>query len=395
MRSRASRDRPADGSGPPAHPGKDRDGLGGRIDDPSDHDHEEHGHQDKDEGTSHPLIVDRDGPAAKPRERLNLARLILASAIAAAVTVGTVRVTIPVVTVEPGPTADAGSLVTISGAETFNPQGRHLVTTVLVTDHNTVASALWGWVVPEVDVLPRSAIYPPGSTQEDIDREVSDQMDDSQTSAKVAALRVLGHQVPLEGVLVRRILAGTPAAAQLKAGDVILEMNGAAIAGVQQWLMLLSDTQVGDSVDLTVRRQDERLQLSMEVVTLVGSPEPDLGFEGADAYAFPFDVKIDAGDIGGPSAGLTFSLAVAELLTPRDLTRGRIIADTGTIDVDGRIGKVGGVEQKVVAAKRKGADIFLIPRPNHAEANAAAGKSLEVIPVSTLQEAIQALMKKS
>lgn len=357
----------------------------------SDDDHTEGDRrQNQQNGTEHPLIVDRRQPPAKG---LGLPRLILAGVLACAVTAGMFWVNVPLVTVEPGPTADANSLVKIEGAETFSPQGRHLVTTVLVVDRATIASAVWGWVLPEVDVVPRSAIYPRGSTQKDIDREVADQMSDSQMSAKVAALRALGHTVAQEGLLVRRTLVGTPAARELKAGDLLISMDGATIEDTEGWARLLRSNPVGKQASLVIRRNGSTSEVRMEVISLAGSTEPSFGLEVTPAYEFPFQVTIDARDIGGPSAGLTFALTIADLLTPQDLTRGRTIADTGTIDDRGTVGAVGGVEQKVVSAKRNGADIFLVPRANYAEARRAAGKLLRVVPVSNLQEAIDALGK--
>jgi PDZ domain-containing protein len=367
---------------------RDRTAGERHIEDTQDRKNEAQGHEDEDDENKHPLIVDR---LVVPAKGLRLGRLILAGALAGAVTFGMFWVGVPLVTVEPGPTADANSLVRIEGAETFSPQGRHLVTTVLVVDRATIASALWGWVLPEVDVVPRSTIYPKGSTQQDIDREVADQMNDSQVSAKVAALRALGHIVPQDGLLVRRTLRGTPAARELKAGDVFTQMDGFPIRDLDDWGRALESRRIGENVTLQIEREGVTLSKILEVVTLSGAPQPDLGLEVAPAYDFPFEVTIDAREIGGPSAGLTFALTIAELLTPQDLTRGRTIADTGTIDDDGTVGAVGGVEQKVVSAKRKGVDIFLVPRANYAEAKRAAGNVLRVIPVSNLREALEAL----
>ena len=367
-----------------------RDSTAGErdLEDTQDRKDEPQGHQEEDDGNKHSVIVDR---LVVPAKGHRLGRLILAGALAGAITAGMFWVGVPLVTVEPGPTADANALVKIEGTETFSPQGRHLVTTVLVVDRATIATALWGWALPEVDVVPRSAIYPKGSTQRDIDREVADQMDDSQVNAKVAALRTLGHSVVQEGLLVKRTLAGTPGARELKAGDVLLQMDGTPINDLDDWTHTLDSKRIGDKVNLAIEREGAAISKTLEVVTLAGAPQPDLGIEVAPAYDFPFKVTIDAQEIGGPSAGLTFALTIAELLTPQDLTRGRTIADTGTIDDDGTVGAVGGVEQKVVSAKRKGVDIFLVPRANYAEARRAADNVLRVIPVSNLREALEAL----
>jgi PDZ domain-containing protein len=108
-------------------------------------------------------------------------------------------------------------------------------------------------------------------------------------------------------------------------------------------------------------------------------------------FEFPFPIEIEAGQIGGPSAGLMYTLAVMDLLAPDELTGGHVVAGTGTIDIEGNVGPIGGIRQKVVAAEAAGAEVMLVPTDNYEEALTARRVAMELIAVSTLDEALAAL----
>ena len=132
----------------------------------------------------------------------------------------------------------------------------------------------------------------------------------------------------------------------------------------------------------------------MERATFVRKPcgphdELLVGFRSIDP--FPFPVSIDSGDIGGPSAGLMWALGLYELMTPGDLTGGRTIAGTGTIDLRGHVGPIGGIRDKVVAAQHAGASIFLAPADDMAELDGVDTGAMRVISVATFADALQAL----
>jgi PDZ domain-containing protein len=318
-----------------------------------------------------------------------LLRLVLVAALIGAVVVGSLTVNIGLLTLEPGPASSAVELIDIEGARTYSSQGRFLLTTVTLYEAS-LARAVKGWTSKDVAVVPRSAFYPPGSTTEDINRETASQMDESQFQAAVAALKVLGFQLPRRGALIVQTQKDTPAGDALFAGDAIIAVNGIRVADVAEAQRLIGDQPLGQTVELRVLREGNVENLRLR--TIEGEEgRAVIGVEVIQNYELPFRVQIDAGAIGGPSAGLTFALVIADLLGPEDLTGGFIVADTGTIDGEGRIGPVGGIAQKVAGAEDQGADVFLVPKSQLADARAAADTSMMIIGVSTLQEAVDAL----
>jgi PDZ domain-containing protein len=247
----------------------------------------------------------------------------------------------------------------------------------------------------------RDAIYPeteypntPGA------EEIA--MDTSQHDGEIAALgEILGYSaLKLDGLLVVGVASNTPAAKALQPGDVIASADGTSLATQTAASLLQDDVQArgaGQSVAVSVIRSGKTLPLSVGIVKNPSGSSPPLviGVEVEPDYLLPVGMKIDATGIGGPSAGLSWALAIVNLLGPNDLTRGRTIADTGTIDYEGNVGDIGGIQQKVYGAENVGATIFVCPKDQAADARAAAkkvGYHLRVIGVSTLHEAVQDLI---
>lgn len=243
-------------------------------------------------------------------------------------------------------------------------------------------------------------------------------MDESQRFAVLAAFAELGTKnLPSNGALVTQVVLNDPAAKVLCPGDVVTSADGVTITTADQLSPRVLAHQPGQTIHLTWDRADvagsrcpqptsipasapcplPTKAMSADVAVIKNpSPPPDrvVGVSAQSNFVLPVPVCINAGDIEGPSAGLSWALAIVNLLGPTDLTRGRIIADTGTIDASGAVGDIGGIAQKVYGAEAEHATIFVCPKDQAKAAQAAATRShspIKVIGVSTLHEAVQAL----
>lgn len=282
---------------------------------------------------------------------------------------------VPYVTMSPGPTVDVyaagdkdGSVVDVHGARTYPTKGELRITTVSVTSPGqdlALVDALAAWFDRTRAVYPRDVIYPPEQSPEEQREESAVQMTSSQDTAIAVALRELGYDVPMQTV-VRAVSTGMPADGKLRVGDVVLEVNGVRVRGVSQVARLVQRTGPGEPATFVVERKGERRTIKVVAAPAEGDPGTAVvGIEIAGSYDFPLDVEIDLDEnIGGPSAGLVFSLAVYDTLTPGALNGARHVAGTGTLDSEGRVGAIGGVQQKIVAAAEAGAELFLVPPAN-------------------------------
>ena len=309
---------------------------------------------------------------------------------------------VPYVALSPGPTADTlGSedgtqLIVIEGRETYPTSGQLLLTTVRVSGGPesrgmSLLNAVRGFVDPEVAVVPIDRVYPPGETVEQVEQRTAEEMELSQQDATAAALRELDVPVATE-VAVGSIVEDAPAQGELEAGDVIVSVDGTPAVSPDAVRDAVRSKQPGDTVTFVVRR--EGTELEVPVVTGTSPDEAGVaavGIAPVVAYSFPFTVEIQIEDVGGPSAGLMFALGIYDKLTPDALTGGELIAGTGEIDADGEIGPIGGIQQKLVAARDEGATVFLTPADNCAEAVGAVPDGLRLVRVETLDDAVQAL----
>lgn len=294
-------------------------------------------------------------------------------------------------------TVNGKPVVTISGHRTY-PTGGHLdLTTVSVTSpdyHPRLPEILNAWWSPREIVLPRDAVYAPEQSVQQVEQQNQNQMLGSQRSAIVAGLTAAGFDAV--DVTVASILKEAPADGVLRKGDVITAVNGTSVDSAQQVVDAVSRLSPGDSVSVGVDRGGTSRQF-----TMTAQPAPDdptsarIGARLKDAYRPPFDVSIRLGqDIGGPSAGLMFSLAVYDLLTPGKLNGGRFVAGTGTIDAAGSVGVIGGIQQKIAGAYDSGARVFLVPSGDCAEATGSdLADQVELVRVATIEQAIRALQE--
>jgi PDZ domain-containing protein len=323
-----------------------------------------------------------------------------------ALLVGSLFVNLPYYAISPGTAPAVSTRLSVPKDLNYPPQGQVLLTTVSLQRVRPL-EALRGWLDDDIDVVPEERILGP-TPRKDFRQQNAQEMDDSILVAEVVALRKLGYTVAEHGAgaLVTAVNEGAPAEGHLKAGDVITGVNGKPVQLAGQLISALSTRRFGDTIKLTVTTgaqpaRTETIQLGGANANKSQCSRTDqltgrgcLGIAlGTKSHEFDRPVKVDinAGGIGGPSAGLAFTLAIMDQLRPGELTGGRKVAVTGTIDIDGNVGDVGGVVQKTAAVRRSGATVFLVPPGEYNDAKAHAGSKLEVIKVATLDEALQAL----
>ncbi len=346
------------------------------------------------------LVAGDDRPTAprspvEPRAvLLSVGMMVTALLIAAAVVLPA-----PYAVTSPGPTRDVlGSqdgtpLIRISGAATYKSTGELLLTTVSGTGGpgypSSLAGVLRGWFDPSSVVEPTDAVVPQGQTQQQIDASNAQEMTTSQEDATVAALTLLGYTVPAT-LTVASTQDGTDAASKLRKGDVLEAFDGTALPDYQTLVKHLEAVKPGDTVTLTVKRGGADVQ-----VPVVTSKRSDgralIGVLIDPTFTFPVKVDISIEGIGGPSAGTMFALGIVDKLTPADEANGAHIAGTGTMDVTGEVGPIGGIRQKLVGARRDGAAWFLAPADNCNEVVGHVPAGLRVVKISTLADAVAAM----
>jgi PDZ domain-containing protein len=302
-------------------------------------------------------------------------------------------ISVPYVAMGPGPTvdtlgqSDGKPVIAVNGAPTTKSAGQLRLVTIEVQPSLTLLDAMRGWLAHDYAVVPRELIYPPDKSQKQVDAENATSFKESQTSAETTALRKLGY--PVE-VTVTQITAGFDAATVLATGDIITAVDGTPVTSLQKLTDLVRAKPVGTARQVSYKRQGDTRTAS--ITTKKGDDgNPRLGVGVEQKQPHPFDLKIQLDQIGGPSAGLMFTLGIIDTLKTEDLTGGVIIAGTGTIDDEGAVGPIGGIPQKLVAAKAAKAKVFLTPEANCAEAVANSQPGLPLIKVGTLDDALNAL----
>lgn len=319
-----------------------------------------------------------------------LVGFLLVAAMTALMSVATV----PYVLLEPGPTYDTlgkddegRDVIVVEGAEATKSAGQLRFTTVGVQSRLTLLEALIGWWRDEDAVVPRELVYPPDQTQEQVEQRNAEDFANSLSSAEMAALMKLGYPVR---VAVGELSDDSPAVGVLQKGDVITEIDGSSFATTDEMLELIRGKPAGSTLTLRILRDDE--ERTVQVQTYAGEDGiPRIGFQPEVSSSAPFKLDIPIEGIGGPSAGLMLSLGIIDKIDPVDLTGGKIIAGTGTIDAAGNVGPIGGVPQKLVGARAAGATYFLTPLPNCAEAVANEVPGLTLVAVESLDQALDAL----
>ncbi|AEE45314.1 YlbL family protein [Cellulomonas fimi] len=299
----------------------------------------------------------------------------------------------------PGPTRDVlGELdgtpmIQVSGAETFDSTGELRLTTVSSTGGpgypTSILGALTGWFEASSVVLPVEQVYPPDVSQEQLDESNEAEMVSSQEDATVAALTELGYEVPAT-LLVAGTVEGTDAEGKLEENDVLVAFDGTPLPDYQTLVDDLADVEPGQTVTLTVRRHGQPVDVPVVTTEREGGGA-QIGVLIDPTFDMPVDVTISIDDIGGPSAGTMFALGIVDKLTAADEADGEHIAGTGTMDVTGEVGPIGGIRQKLAGARRDGAAWFLAPAANCDEVVGHVPDGLRVVRVATLHEAREAM----
>lgn len=313
----------------------------------------------------------------------------------AALAVVLAYVPIPYFVLSPGPAENVYPLIRIRDRRTFPPSGKLLLTAVFETANRvTTYQAIGAWLDPTRAVVPERDVLAPGQTVQQSVRVALSQMDTSKIDAAIVALsRYAGYpRRHGPGALVEGVVDGTPAVGKLFAGDVITEANGRALPDSAALGRAILATGEGRPLTLTVAAAGRTRTVTITPIRRRSEKRPIIGIYSVDT--FPFPLTISSGQIGGPSAGLMWTLGLIDELTPGSLTGGRTVAGTGTISPEGAVGPIGGIEQKVVAAERAGATVFFAPADEAAEARAVA-RGMRIVPVRTYTDAVSWLRANS
>ncbi len=301
------------------------------------------------------------------------------------------------VALKPGRAREVDRRVAVDGSTVFPPTGQILFTTVAIDDQVSVLEWLDAERDPHQTLVPHDAVFSTRSTSENRQRNLQ-MMQVSKETAVLVAFQHLGVDVIDEsGINFAEVLPDGPSAGILRVGEVIVDIGGTPITDFQSLQTALDQHSPGDRVEITLEDNDT-LEQRKVFITLGEHPDdptrPFIGIGNVGVRAvqtdLPFDVSIDSGEIGGPSAGLAFTLSILDLLTPGELTGGHRVAVTGTIALDESVGDVGGAEQKAVGARKSGAEVFIVPVNEVADAEKGAG-DMPVVGVSTLSEALDVL----
>jgi Lon-like protease len=319
--------------------------------------------------------------------------VILGALITALLAAGVMVAPLPYVVLKPGPTVDTlGSnngteVIQVKKGTTSASTGQLRLTTVNVQSQVELVWAIQGWLSGANAVVPRELIYPPDQSEKQVQEQNAQEWKQSQTSAETVALRELGYPVL---TFVRKVTTGGAADGALQAGDQLTAIGGTTVTEPAQVTELVRAKPAGTALAVAYLRAGKAG--TAQVTTKAGEDgTPRLGIEIETKQPNPFDIEIDLDKIGGPSAGLMFSLGIIDKLTPADLTGGKVLAGTGTIDDDGNVGPIGGIPQKLVGAKEAGAQLFLVPKDNCAEALRKAVPGLPMAEVATVDDALTAL----
>ncbi|MDQ0258432.1 PDZ domain-containing protein [Sinomonas atrocyanea] len=339
-------------------------------------------------------------PAGRPPKAAGSGRTFAAvtSGLAALILGATVvSVPVPYVVESPGPAYNTlgqtggKDVISISGHPSYPARGSLDLTTVYVnggpnSDVGLIDLAR-SWFDHSQGILPERVVYPPGTTRQQVSDENASLMQDSEQTSVAAALGALGIHYEQQ-LNVASIADGSPSSGKLKVGDRLVSVGGqkaSSLATVQQTLAAGK----GAPVEVAVDRGGS--PVTATVTPTQNQGRWILGVGIRYTYSFPFEVQIELDRVGGPSAGMMFALGIIDKLTPGDLTGGKDIAGTGTIDPDGTVGAIGGIDQKLFGARAAGATLFLAPASNCGDVVGHIPDGLAVVKVSTLAEARSAV----
>ena len=304
-------------------------------------------------------------------------------------------VTVPFVALGPGPTFDTlgeydGKPVVAIDGTPVKPTSGHLnMTTVSQRDGLSLGQALVLWGSGSQQLVPRDLVFPPEKSREDIEKTQSADFQNSEDNAEYAALSFLKFD---RAVTVEKVTDPGPSVGKLQVGDAVDKVDGIPVPDIATFTKLLKATKPDQEITLDFRRKNS--PPGTATVTLGRNDDRDYGYLGIgvlDAPWAPFTIDFNLANIGGPSAGLMFSLAVIDKLTTGDLNGAKFVAGTGTITGDGKVGPIGGITHKMSTAAEAGATVFLVPADNCDDARTVAQDSMTLIKSETLTQTVEAL----
>jgi PDZ domain-containing protein len=298
---------------------------------------------------------------------------------------------LPYYGIGPGPAREIAPLIRFDGPQRFESGGELVMTTVR-WQQLTPISAVRVWLDDAWEAVPSDELFPPGLDRQQEEQRAISQMDRSKLDAAYVVLQRLTDYPDEhgEGALVENTFAPCPADGALFPGDLITAIDGETVISRDEASELIDAAEPGRSLVFRVEVDDEvhDVELSRERC-VEGERRAFVGVSLLDA--FPFDIAISSGEVGGPSAGLMWAIGLYDLLTPGDLTGGTRVAGTGTIDLEGNVGPIGGIRDKAIAAQRAGADLFLVPTDNMAELEDLDLGEMRLVEAATFDDAVEAL----
>ena len=272
-------------------------------------------------------------------------------------------------------------------------------------DEANVLIYFWSLINDSYDLYPREVILPDGVTPKELSEISIQNMRTSENVAIAVALKNVGYEISSkgDGVAVVGILDDSPVKDKLKKGDLLNSINNKNISSATEFISTLRTYSIGETVSIGLLREIDGNKKTLTIETTLiehveYEGEPMVGFLATtvnERFDFPFEIDIKTGNVGGPSAGLMMALNVYNNLIPEDLTNSMIVAGTGTIEIDGSVGPVGGIKQKVIAAKKAGAELILVPVANFDEAKIFETEETAVVAVDSFAEALSVISQYS
>lgn len=297
-------------------------------------------------------------------------------------------VSLPYYIFGPGAAVDLNGVIAVAGHSP--PPGSLFLTDVNVLPGRPAYYAA-AKILPGFEIVKREELVPPSMTDAQLDTALVDDMKQSQETAAVVAERAAGLHVPSHAaVVVEKILPKTPAATCLHVDDRIVAVDGARVTDIGAVTDATRTKRAGSAYRFSIVRGAAHETVACRTATIQGRPRFGMivSFDPG-AYSVPIPVKFDVHDINGSSAGLMFALQIYRTITGRDLGPERMIAGTGVLELDGKVDPIEGTREKLQAAKRAGATVFLVPNENYRDIRGTPG--IRIIPVGSFDDAVKAL----
>lgn len=305
----------------------------------------------------------------------------------------------PYVIERPGPVVNVlgkdgdQDVISITGADTYKTTGQLDLLTVSVVGNReqtpSWSELLWAWLDPAEAIASLDSVFPANQTTQESEAESTAMMEQSQQDAVAAALIELGYEFP-EHIYIQEVSKNKPSSGKLVAGDYITAIDGKAPTSIDNMRDLINEFDQSATVKVSVVRDGR--DLDFDIKPIKNSDDRwVLGIFVGTKFDFPVSVELQLSDIGGPSGGMMFALGIYDQLTPGAITGGQHIAGTGTIDVDGTVGPIGGIRQKLYGAQRAGAKYFLAPIDNCNEVVGHIPSGLKVFSIRNFKEAVSAV----